>query len=50
MASVFIQTIQQENAIIRRFPGELFPKYFILRVNEFDKVAKTTVGGMDVVL
>lgn len=32
---------RQENAIIHKFPREVFPEYYILRVNEFDTVAKT---------
>lgn len=34
-------TTKQENAIIRKLPKEIFPEYFLIRVNEFNKVAKT---------
>ncbi len=34
-------TTREENAIVRKLPREVFPEYFIIRVNEFDKVAKT---------
>ena len=32
---------KQENAILPKYPREIFPEYYIIRVNEFDKVAKT---------
>lgn len=32
---------RQENAILPKYPREIFPEYYIIRVNEFDKVAKT---------
>ena len=34
-------TAKQENAIIRKLPKEIFPEYYLIRVNEFNKVAKT---------
>ena len=32
---------KQKGAIIRRTPADVFPKYYLIRVNEFNKVAKT---------
>jgi predicted transposase/invertase (TIGR01784 family) len=32
---------KQEGAIIRKMPREVFPEYYLIRVNEFNKVAKT---------
>ena len=32
---------KEENAIVSRFPSEIFPEYILIRVNEFDKVAVT---------
>lgn len=32
---------KQENAIIHKLPEEIFPEYYLIRVNEFNKVAKT---------
>lgn len=32
---------KQRNAIIQKPPCEVFPEYFLIRVNEFNKVAKT---------
>ena len=34
-------TTQEKNALVRRLPSEIFPEYFLIRVNEFDKVAVT---------
>lgn len=34
---------KQKGAIIRRTPAEIFPKYYLIRVNEFNKVAKTPI-------
>lgn len=34
-------TTKQQNAIIQKLPCEVFPEYFLIRVNEFNKVAKT---------
>lgn len=34
-------TTKQEDAIIQKLPKEVFPEYFLIRVNEFNKVAKT---------
>lgn len=34
-------TEQQQNALIIRTPKEIFPEYYIIRVNEFDQVATT---------
>ena len=34
-------TIKEEGAIIRKLPAEIFPEYFLIRVNEFNKVAVT---------
>lgn len=32
---------KQENAIVQKLPAEIFPEYYLIRVNEFNKVAKT---------
>lgn len=32
---------KKEGAIIRKMPREVFPEYYLIRVNEFNKVAKT---------
>lgn len=32
---------KERDAIISRLPAEIFPEYFLIRVNEFDKVAVT---------
>lgn len=32
---------KEQNAIVSRFPSEIFPEYILIRVNEFDKVAVT---------
>ena len=38
----FLQvTSKEKNALVRRLPAEIFPEYFLIRVNEFDKVAVT---------
>lgn len=38
----FLQvTSKEKNALVRRLPAEIFPEYFLIRVNEFDKVAIT---------
>ena len=34
-------TTKEEGAIIRKLPAEIFPEYFLIRVNEFNKVAVT---------
>lgn len=34
-------TTKEKNAIIRKLPAEIFPEYFLIRVNEFNKVAVT---------
>ena len=38
----FLQvTSKEKDALVRRLPSEIFPEYFLIRVNEFDKVAMT---------
>lgn len=38
----FLQvTSKEKDALVRRLPSEIFPEYFLIRVNEFDKVAAT---------
>lgn len=32
---------KEEDAIIRKMPCEIFPEYYLIRVNEFNSVAKT---------
>ena len=32
---------KEQDAIVSRFPSEIFPEYILIRVNEFDKVAVT---------
>lgn len=32
---------KEQNAIVSRFPSEIFPEYILIRVNEFDQVAVT---------
>ena len=32
---------KEKNAIVRKLPAEIFPEYFFIRVNEFNKVAVT---------
>ena len=34
-------TMKAKGAIVRRLPSEIFPEYFLIRVNEFNKVAVT---------
>ena len=34
-------TTKVQGAIIRKLPAEIFPEYFLIRVNEFNKVAVT---------
>lgn len=34
-------TTKEENAIVQKLPEEIFPEYFLIRVNEFNQVAKT---------
>lgn len=34
-------TTKEQGAIIRKLPAEIFPEYFLIRVNEFNKVAVT---------
>ena len=34
-------TTRQRNAILRKMPSEIFPEYYLIRVNEFNSVAKT---------
>lgn len=34
-------TTKEKDALVRRLPAEIFPEYFLIRVNEFDKVAVT---------
>lgn len=34
-------TTRQKNAILPKMPAEIFPEYFLIRVNEFNKVAVT---------
>ena len=34
-------TTRQEDAIIHKLPEKIFPEYYLIRVNEFNKVAKT---------
>lgn len=37
-------TTKEKDAIIHKIPAEIFPEYFLIRVNEFDKVAVTPLG------
>lgn len=32
---------KQENAILHKLPAKIFPEYYLIRVNEFNQVAKT---------
>lgn len=32
---------KEENAIVQKLPSEVFPEYYLIRVNEFNQVAKT---------
>ena len=34
-------TTKEKDAIVHKIPAEIFPEYFLIRVNEFDKVAVT---------
>ena len=34
-------TAKEEGAIVQKLPGEIFPEYYLIRVNEFNQVAKT---------
>lgn len=34
-------TAKEEGAIVQKLPAEIFPEYFLIRVNEFNQVAKT---------
>ena len=34
-------TVKEEGAIIQKLPQEVFPEYYLIRVNEFNQVAKT---------
>lgn len=34
-------TTKEQGAIVRKLPSEIFPEYFLIRVNEFNKVAIT---------
>lgn len=34
-------TTKERDAIVRKMPAEIFPEYFLIRVNEFNKVAVT---------
>ena len=34
-------TTKEKNAIVRKLPAEIFPEYFLIRVNEFNKAAVT---------
>ena len=43
-----LQVNYKEGDLIRmRIPSEIFPEYYIIRVNEFNKVATTPLGGVD---
>ena len=33
--------MKEKDALVPRLPAEIFPEYFLIRVNEFDKVAVT---------
>ena len=38
----FLQvTTKEKGAIVRKLPAQIFPEYFLIRVNEFNKVAVT---------
>ena len=32
---------KEEGAVVQKYPAELFPEYYLIRVNEFNQVAKT---------
>ena len=34
-------TTKEKNAIVRKLPAQIFPEYFLIRVNEFNKAAVT---------
>ena len=34
-------TSRQADALVQRFPSEIFPEYYLIRVNEFNAIAKT---------
>lgn len=34
-------TAKEAGAIVQKLPGEIFPEYYLIRVNEFNQVAKT---------
>lgn len=34
-------TTKEKNAIVHKLPAEIFPEYFLIRVNEFNKAAVT---------
>lgn len=34
-------TAKEEGAIVQKLPSEVFPEYYLIRVNEFNQVAKT---------
>ncbi len=34
-------TAKEESVIIQKLPNEMFPEYYLIRVNEFNQVAKT---------
>lgn len=34
-------TTKEENAMVQKLPSEIFPEYYLIRVNEFNRVAKT---------
>ena len=36
-------TTKEQGAIIRKLPAEIFPEYFLIRVNEFNKVALSPI-------
>lgn len=36
-----VVSTKEKDALIHRLPAEIFPEYFLIRVNEFDKVAVT---------
>ena len=36
-----LMTAKEERAIVQKLPKEVFPEYYLIRVNEFNQVAKT---------
>lgn len=34
-------TTKEEDAMVQKLPSEIFPEYYLIRVNEFNRVAKT---------